>query len=73
MHIAAAQQSARTIPPAEAWAYPLGKSARLLGVSIATVRRLHKAGHLELVKVAGRTVVTDASLRAYFSRQREAA
>jgi hypothetical protein len=43
---------------------PVAPSAALAGCSSAQIYALAKAGRLELVKLAGRTLVTVASLRA---------
>jgi hypothetical protein len=45
-------------------AYTLSNAASAVGLSIATLRRLEKAGQLRFVKVRGRTLVCGRSLRA---------
>ena len=45
--------------------YPLKEAAQMLGVSRPTIYSLYHAGNLEIVRVGGRSFVTNAELERY--------
>ncbi len=57
----------------ERFAYQIDEAARALAVSRSTVYELIGKGELELGKLAGRSVIPTASLKAYFDRNYRAA
>jgi excisionase family DNA binding protein len=42
--------------------YPIAETEQLLGISHATVYRLVRAGHLDLKKIGGKSVITAESI-----------
>lgn len=50
-------------PPRDALTYTLPGAAALSGLSVATLRRRQKEGHLRFVRVGCRTLVNGDSLR----------
>jgi hypothetical protein len=53
--------------PGERIAYTLQNAADAIDLSIATLRRLEKAGRLRFIRIGGRTLVSAKSLRALAS------
>ena len=50
--------------PGERISYTLQNAADAVDLSIATLRRLNKAGRLKFIRIGGRTLVCAKSLRA---------
>ena len=50
--------------PGERISYTLRTAAEAVGLSIATLRRMNKAGKLRFIKIGGRTLVCARSLHA---------
>jgi excisionase family DNA binding protein len=65
-HVDAVAQ--QTVPhpgaPGERVSYTLQNASEVIDLSIATLRRLNKAGRLRFIKVGGRTLVDARSLHA---------
>jgi excisionase family DNA binding protein len=53
--------------PAEPISYTLQNAAALIGLSVATLRRLERTGRLRFIRIRGRTLVCARSLRALAS------
>jgi excisionase family DNA binding protein len=50
--------------PGERISYTLQNAANVLDLSVATLRRLEKAGRLRFIRIGGRTLVDAKSLHA---------
>ena len=58
--------------PGERIAYTLQNASGVVDLSVATLRRLEKAGRLRFIKVGGRTLVCAKSLHALTGARRAA-
>ena len=58
--------------PGERISYTLKNAAEAIDLSIATLRRLNKAGRLQFIRIGGRTLVCARSLHALAAGQKAA-
>jgi hypothetical protein len=61
------------IAPGDRISYTLRHAADAVDLSIATLRRLNKAGRLRFIRIGGRTLVCARSLHALTTGQKAAA
>jgi hypothetical protein len=61
------------IAPGDRISYTLRHAADAVDLSIATLRRLNKAGRLRFIRIGGRTLVCARSLHALTAGQKAAA